>query len=272
VWLLAQPLAGVLAEGQTAGGGVYPLTPVQPGQLVVRGPPRRMRRPGRRFGPPITRGSTLSEKKATWTRSDLARQVERLDRRQPALGPRELQDRVDRLVDLALRPGGAAVPLIAPAVAATPPELRRASDGRNEHERHTAVRYASIDALRAEGRLVHAARTGGARVVPAHVVDEHIRRGGLGLDQAAAARHVLASGRRLDVVVGPAGTGKTHTTSAIAEAWKAEHGGAVLGLALSQNAAQVLADASGNRAENIAKWLFENGREPRVGRSRPASW
>jgi len=54
----------------------------------------------------------VSEKKATWTRSDLARQVERLDRRQPALGPGELQDRVDRLVDLALRPGGVAVPLV----------------------------------------------------------------------------------------------------------------------------------------------------------------
>ena len=202
----------------------------------------------------------VSEKKATWTRSDLARQVERLDRRQPALGAGELQDRVDRLVELALRPGGAAVPLTAPAVAATPPELRRASDGRNEHERHTAVRYASIDALRAEGRLVNAARTGGGPVVPAAVIDEHIRRGGLGLDQAAAARHVLGSGRRLDVVVGPAGTGKTHTTAAIAEAWKADRAGAVLGLALSQNAAQVLAEASGNRAENIAKWLFENGR------------
>lgn len=141
-----------------------------------------------------------------------------------------------------------------------PPELRRASDGRSEHERHTAVRYASSDALRAEGRLVHAARTGGARVVPAHVIDAHICRGGLGLDQAAAARHVLGSGRRLDVVVGPAGTGKTHTTAAIAEAWKAEHGGPVLGLALSQNAAHVLAEASGNRAGNIAKWLLENGR------------
>jgi len=81
----------------------------------------------------------------------------------------------------------------------------------------------------------------------------------LGVDQAAVARHVLASGRRLDVVVGPAGTGKTHTTAAIAAAWQTDVG-PVLGLALSQNAARVLADASGNRAENIAKWLQENAR------------
>ena len=96
-------------------------------------------------------------------------------------------------------------------------------------------------------------------MIPPARIDEQVDRFRLGADQESAARHVLGSGRRVDAVVGPAGTGKTHTTAAIAAAWEAD-GRPVLGLALSQNAAQVLAEASGNPAENIAKWLFENSR------------
>ncbi|HEV8115568.1 MAG TPA: AAA family ATPase, partial [Acidimicrobiales bacterium] len=200
----------------------------------------------------------VAEKKATWTRNDLARQVARLTRRDPAFTPEGLQERVDRLVELGLRPGGGVVALTGPPLVEAPAGLRRASDGRSEHDRHIGVRYAADQALLAEGRLVEMARTGGAPVVTAGRIVEQVDRFGLGADQEAAARHVLGSGRCVDAVVGPAGTGKTHTTAAIAAAWEAD-GRPVLGLALSQNAAQVLAEASGARAENIAKWLHENG-------------
>ncbi len=59
----------------------------------------------------------------------------------------------------------------------------------------------------------------------------------------------------LDVLVGPAGAGKTAAMNALRRAWEAEHGsGSVVGLAPSAVAAQVLADDLGITTENTAKW------------------
>jgi len=77
-------------------------------------------------------------------------------------------------------------------------------------------------------------------------------------DQALAIEAIVTSGRRLDLLVGPAGTGKTTTMAGLASAWEAEHGkGSVVGLAPSATAAQVLADELGIETENTAKWLHE---------------
>ena len=43
-------------------------------------------------------------------------------------------------------------------------------------------------------------------------------------DQAPAAVTVTTSGRVLDVLVGPAGTGKTTTMAGVRAMWEAEHG------------------------------------------------
>src|SRR5699024_6372616 len=63
------------------------------------------------------------------------------------------------------------------------------------------------------------------------------------------------SGRAVDVLVGPAGAGKTTAMNALRRAWEAEHGkGSVVGLAPSAVGAQVLADDLGIATENTAKW------------------
>ena len=68
----------------------------------------------------------------------------------------------------------------------------------------------------------------------------------LGEDQAEALTRIAVSGRVLDVLVGPAGAGKTTAMNALRRAWEAEHGtGSVVGLAPSAVAAQVLADDLG---------------------------
>src|SRR5699024_9834309 len=73
-----------------------------------------------------------------------------------------------------------------------------------------------------------------------------------------ATRGVLTSGRSLDAVIGPAGTGKTTTMSAISELWRERYGEAsVVGLAPSAVAASVLGDELGANSENTSKWLFE---------------
>ena len=74
-------------------------------------------------------------------------------------------------------------------------------------------------------------------------------------------------GGRLDVLVGPAGTGKSTAMAALRAVWEAEHGpGSVIGLAPSAAAAEVLADELGIDTENTAKWLTEHRRAARPTR------
>jgi hypothetical protein len=56
-------------------------------------------------------------------------------------------------------------------------------------------------------------------------------------------------------VVGAAGTGKTHTISQAARMWEAAGLGPVIGVAPSQAARNVLADAAQIRAYNTAQFL-----------------
>lgn len=66
---------------------------------------------------------------------------------------------------------------------------------------------------------------------------------------------IAVSGKSIDLLVGPAGAGKTTAMSALRRAWEKEHGpGSVVGLAPSSSAAQVLADDLGIATENTAKW------------------
>jgi ATP-dependent exoDNAse (exonuclease V) alpha subunit len=66
----------------------------------------------------------------------------------------------------------------------------------------------------------------------------------------------------LDVLVGPAGTGKSTTMAGLRAVWETEHGaGSVLGLAPSAAAAEVLAGELGIDTENTAKWLHEHRQE-----------
>ena len=88
---------------------------------------------------------------------------------------------------------------------------------------------------------------------------------GLSTDQALAVEKVATSGRALDVLVGPSGTGKSTTMAGLRAAWEAEHGpGSVLGLAPTAAAAEVLAAELGTATENTAKWLTEQRRVPEL--------
>ena len=66
---------------------------------------------------------------------------------------------------------------------------------------------------------------------------------------------IVTSGRVVDVLVGPAGTGKTTSMAGVRAMWEAEYGpGSVLGLAPSAKAAQVLAADLGIATDNTAQW------------------
>ncbi|MGP9504397.1 ATP-dependent DNA helicase, partial [Specibacter sp. AOP5-B1-6] len=106
---------------------------------------------------------------------------------------------------------------------------------------------------------------------------------GLAPDQRAAAHEVLSSGRFLDAVVGPAGSGKTTTMAAIRDGWEQAYGaGSVVGLAPAAASAEVLGRKLGLAAENVAKWLYETVGQGAVHRAEqfldletadpPSSW
>ena len=80
---------------------------------------------------------------------------------------------------------------------------------------------------------------------------EHGAPRGLRLDQAAAVWHALTSARTVDVITGPAGTGKTRVLAALARAWD----GPVFGTATSQNATNELRQAGIQVAANTTRML-----------------
>jgi ATP-dependent exoDNAse (exonuclease V) alpha subunit len=77
-------------------------------------------------------------------------------------------------------------------------------------------------------------------------------------DQRSAVVDIATSGRPVDVLVGPAGTGKTLTLATLRRAWERRFGhGSVIGLAPSAAAAGELSKALGLGCETTAKWLWE---------------
>ena len=164
---------------------------------------------------------------------------------------------------------------LARAVMLTPPETGIVPDGYTRADGTTRFRprnselYSIQALLDAEQRLLEAGQStdGPVAVVPSptDAVGAGLGWAGPNLtpEQRAAVAAVLSSGRRLDVLVGAAGAGKTTAMAAARAAWEATHGaGSVIGLAPSAAAADVLADAVGVPTENTAKWILENARSP----------
>lgn len=158
----------------------------------------------------------------------------------------------------------ASLTLTPPELASTPERFRR-SDGSSAFRARHATVYSSSDILAAEDRLLAASRDRTAPTAPLAVVERAARtpaRPGepvLSADQEHAVSRIAVSGRGLDVLVGPAGSGKTSTMRVLRRAWESTHGeGSVVGLAPSAAAAAVLAEDLQIQTENTAKWLWEH--------------
>ena len=159
---------------------------------------------------------------------------------------------------------GQSLQLTPPELAPTPALWRRADGTSMFRPRHGAY-FTSEDLLAAEARLLDRAADRTAPRVPAGVVAQAaaVRHDGntLTTEQAGVLEAVATSGRQVDVLVGPAGAGKTTAMRALRTAWTARHGtGSVVGLAPSAAAAAVLAEDLGIACDNTAKWLYEHAR------------
>lgn len=199
--------------------------------------------------------------KSAWRRGDLI--VEITKQIPDCLGGLErhqVKALVDELADAALEPGAdhEVVRLTARNLVPLPQELTR-EDGLSIYSRHGARRYATAAHLEREGRVIEQATEIGAPAVAREAIEAAATEAGLNEGQAKAFRSILASGRRMEVVAAPAGTGKSRLAGAIHDVWTQECG-PVIGLTVSQRAARVLSDEGVANSQNIAKFLDTNRR------------
>ncbi len=203
--------------------------------------------------------AVVGERRSTWRYSNLHADASRQTAGIRFPTPEARADAIRQVVAAAEQ---RSVRLTPPEVAPVPEVFRRA-DGTSVFQPANSTVYTSHDLLNAEARLLELAGDRSGPTVPPVLVD-HIPAGDhpLGADQADAVRAIVGSGRVVDVLVGPAGTGKTTTMASLRAVWEHTHGqGSAIGLAPSAAAAAVLARDLGIGTENTAKWLhdYDNG-------------
>lgn len=204
----------------------------------------------------------VGEKRSTWRRWNLMAEAARQTTGYRFASTEDREAIVGLVVDTA---EATSLRLTPPELASSPAAFRRPDGTSVFRPKHSAV-FSSEVLLAAEDRLLERARTTTGPTVPLATVERITARPDregrtLGPDQAEALAKIALSGRMIDVLVGPAGAGKTTAMHALRRAWEHEHGcGSVVGLAPSAVAAQVLADDLGIATENTAKWLDTHDR------------
>src|SRR3954454_11784350 len=205
--------------------------------------------------------TAVEVKRAVWTHWNLIAKASKqtMDLRFATTSDREAV--VSMVVDAAQRQSLSLTP---PELASSPVRFQR-EDGTSLFRPRHSAKYSSTAIIEAEARLLNRAEATTAPTVqpsPLGPVISHSK-ARLSSQQRAALESITASGRQVDLLVGPAGAGKTTTMRALRSAWIIEHGqGSVIGLAPSATAAQALADDLGVPCDNTAKWLhvYERGR------------
>jgi conjugative relaxase-like TrwC/TraI family protein len=219
----------------------------------------------------------VSAQRPAWTRHDLLKHLALVMPPQTRqMYPEEARELLVGLAEEALSGRvGEVVCLEAPEWPPLPNSLRRALDGRSIYSRPGVARYATATQLSMEDRLVAHAQAQGAPQLPgelaarrlgadpallqarlrgrAHDAGGHDAPRGLRLDQAAAVWHVLTSARTVEVITGPAGTGKTRVLATGARIWD----GPVVGTATSQNATNELRAVGIRVAANTTRLLAD---------------
>ena len=183
----------------------------------------------------------------TFTRFDLTRAIG------SALPASTSADVVDSTVQRALA-SPAVVPIGDHAAEAMPvwASCRMVFDDRD-------VSYTTRSLLQLEERLVCQLSDGvcaGVGVLDPAQVDRIVAGSTLGADQAAAAQRLVTAGDRVAVLVGRAGTGKTHTLGTVRALYE-EAGFTMIGLAPSARAARELQAGAGIESTTIARHLVE---------------
>ena len=203
----------------------------------------------------------VSAKRPTFSRANVQAEVFRQMQGLRFSEPAERIVTATRATDLAV---AQALLITTPNLHHTPRFLLRAN-GTSKFQATGHWLYTSTTLLDAEARLLDAGQRTDAPVVSRATVAAATERRlpgrtfKLSIDQALCVEQITTSGRALDLLVGPAGTGKSTAMAGLRAAWEREHGpGSVTGLAPSAAAAEVLGDDMGIETDNLAKWLYEH--------------
>lgn len=200
----------------------------------------------------------VGEKRSTWRHWNLWAEASRQTMGWRFATAEDREAVVGRVVAEATRQS---VRLTPGELAPTPAALQRDDGSSTFRPRHSAY-FTSEHHLLAEARLLDGASALDGPTVSSDAVDRAAAAaqdgGCLSDEQASAIRSVATSGRAIDVLVGPAGGGKTTAMRALLLAWAPEHGaGSVVGLAPSAVAAGVLGADLGIACDTTSKWLYE---------------
>lgn len=158
---------------------------------------------------------------------------------------------------------------IDPITAPQPPRTLQRSDGRSVYDRAWSEMFTTADIIQAEQTVISAARQqDGRRSDPQavgtfiHEAEQRENARKLNPAQVALVTDMLTSGRRAQLALAPAGSGKTTAMKVLADAWQAD-GGTVLGLAPSAVAAEQLSAAFGDsHVDTLAKLTWELTEHP----------
>ena len=212
--------------------------------------------------------ANVEERRADWQTWHIRAEALRVART-AGLSPDQLKAGIPRLIETALSTCISLDPL---DDGIDEPDVLRRSDGTSVYRVTGSTRYTSQRILAAEQRILDAAgRSGGAKAsansVDVAVLAELANGSTLNTGQIQLVRDLATSGRRLQLALAPAGTGKTTAMRTLAGAW-ASAGGNVLGLAPSATAAAQLGEELGRHvhADPLHKLAYE------IGRPEPEGW
>jgi conjugative relaxase-like TrwC/TraI family protein len=200
--------------------------------------------------------ATVAAKRSTWPAGVVRSEVERMAR-YGGVPLRAIDAVVEAAVALALSPK-VSIRLGSPDVLDEPSALCR-RDGSSEFAVAGSQLYTSDDTLQAESRILAAARCEDGRVLDARTIDVALletRANGTALNdgQVELTRTLGLSGRRVQLSLAPAGSGKTTALGVLARAW-ADAGGHVVGLAPTGRSADQLRQAIGIPTDTVDKLL-----------------
>jgi DNA primase catalytic core len=208
--------------------------------------------------------ATVQSTRATWQDGHLLAEAQRRARAD-GVAVNDLDVAVDAVLAHARR---SCLRLGVPDPVDEPAPLRR-RDGVSVYTVAATQLYTSEQVLAAEcSLLATASRTDGRRCTPATIECALVESAANGIElnpgQARLVRDLACSGSRLQVVLAPAGTGKTTALSVLARAWR-EDGGHVIGLAPSAAAAAVLRTEIDAPTDTLAKLLHTLSTTPVPG-------
>jgi conjugative relaxase-like TrwC/TraI family protein len=185
--------------------------------------------------------SVVGQSRARWQQWHVRAEAARIVRAH-SVPSEQMEYAITAITDAALDPQRSVA--LGPDDDLDEPGVLRRSNGASVYTTEGTRLYTCESILAAEDRLVQGAQLDGGRSVDPLTVDlallEHAaNKFDLNASQAQMVRELATSGKRLQLALAPAGTGKTTAMAVLRSSWEAE-GGHVLGLAPTAAAASAL--------------------------------